>query len=206
MPHPRPWLLCLLLSVLLIGCGGPEFSPLSADARILAFGDSLTRGTGAAEGKGYPEVLAELTGREVINAGIPGERSGEGRERLPALLEAHRPDLVVLVHGGNDMLRRRPAARTREHVAAMLAQIRDHGAEAVVLGVPGPSLTLSAPGWYEEVAAEAGVPVDSDLLPRLIRDPALKSDRVHLDATGYRRMAEGVRDLLQDAGALPGGS
>ena len=88
----------------------------------------------------------------------------------------------------------------------MLAQIRDHGAEAVVLGVPGPSLTLSAPGWYEEVAAEAGVPVDSDLLPRLIRDPALKSDRVHLDATGYRRMAEGVRDLLQDAGALPGGS
>jgi lysophospholipase L1-like esterase len=205
MSHPRSAarLWCLLLSVLLVACGGPDLSPLPADARILAFGDSLTRGTGAPEGSGYPEVLAELTGREVINAGIPGELSGEGRVRLPALLETHRPDLVVLVHGGNDMLRRLPAARTRANLVAMLGQIRDHGAEAVVLGVPGPSLTLSAPGWYAEVAAEAGVPVDSALLPRLMRDPALKSDRVHPDAAGYRRMAEGVRDLLRDAGALP---
>lgn len=203
MSCSRTTVLILPLLCLLAGCGGPELSKLPGDARILAFGDSLTRGTGAGEGRGYPEVLAELTGLEVINAGVPGELSSEGRARLPALLEAHRPHLVVLVHGGNDLLRRRPAVRTRENLAAMLGQIRVRGAEALVLGVPGPSLTLSAPDWYEEVAAEAGVPVNTDLLPGLIRDPAMKSDQVHLNAAGYRRLAEGIRDLLRDRGALP---
>lgn len=191
------------LCLLLVACGGgPSVSPLETSATVLAFGDSLTRGTGAPAGSGYPEALADMTGLRVINAGIPGEVSSLGRERLPDLLAEHRPALVVLVHGGNDTLRRMPAGQTRENLKAMVGEIRAAGADVVMLGVPGRNLTLSAPAYYSEVADGLDVPIDLDTLPSLMRDRSVKSDPVHFNAEGYRRMAEGVRDLLIDAGAL----
>ncbi|MEE4301091.1 MAG: GDSL-type esterase/lipase family protein [Pseudomonadales bacterium] len=191
----------LFVLLVLGGCGGPELPPLPPRAKVLAFGDSLTYGTGAA-GQGYPEVLAELTDLAVVNAGVPGEVSARGRERLPALLEEHRPALVVLVHGGNDTLRNISPARTRENLIAMIEVSRSAGAEVVMLGVPGRNLTLSAPGYYRDVAVAADVPIDLDVLPRLMRDRAVKSDSVHFNGRGYRLMAEAVRDLLEDSGAL----
>lgn len=191
------------LCLLLVACGGgPSVSPLETSATVLAFGDSLTRGTGAPAGSGYPEALADMTGLRVINAGIPGEVSSLGRERLPDLLAEHRPALVVLVHGGNDTLRRMPAGQTRENLEAMVGEIRAAGADVVMLGVPGRNLTLSAPAYCSEVADGLDVPIDLDTLPSLMRDRSVKSDPVHFNAEGYRRMAEGVRDLLIDAGAL----
>ena len=191
------------LCLLLVACGDvPTVSPLAPGATVLAFGDSLTRGTGAPAGSGYPEALGRMTGLRVINEGIPGEVSSRGRERLPALLEEHRPALVVLVHGGNDTLRRLPAVRTRENLEAMVTAIREADADVVMLGVPGRNLTLSAPAFYADVAENLSVPIDLETLPGLMRDRSVKSDPVHFNAQGYRRMAEGVRDLLVDAGAL----
>lgn len=191
------------LCLLLVACGGgPSVSPLEPGATVLAFGDSLTRGTGAPAGSGYPEALAGMTGLRVINEGVPGEVSSQGRARLPGLLAEHRPALVVLVHGGNDTLRRMPARQTRENLEAMVGEIRAAGADVVMLGVPGRNLTLSAPAYYGEVAEGLDVPIDLGTLPSLMRDRSVKSDPVHFNAAGYRRMAEGVRDLLVDAGAL----
>jgi lysophospholipase L1-like esterase len=148
-------------------------------------------------------VLARLTGLTVINAGVPGEVSAAGRERLPALLEEHRPDLVLLVHGGNDTLRKLPPEETRANLRAMVEAGRSAGAQVAMLGVPGRSFTLSAPAFYEEVAEELVVPIDSGTLPGLLRDRSLKSDPVHLNAAGYQRLAEAVQALLVEAGALP---
>jgi lysophospholipase L1-like esterase len=195
--------IAVLLLAVLVGCGGPSLDPLPADATVLAFGDSLTYGTGAARDAAYPAVLARLTGLTVINAGVPGEVSAAGRERLPALLEEHRPDLVLLVHGGNDTLRKLPPEETRANLRAMVEAGRSAGAQVAMLGVPGRSFTLSAPAFYEEVAEELVVPIDSGTLPGLLRDRSLKSDPVHLNAAGYRRLAEAVQALLVEAGALP---
>ncbi len=193
----------LLLTIALASCGGgPELSPLGADARVLAFGDSLTFGSGAPTGRGYPEVLAELTGLEVINAGIPGETTTEGRQRLPGILAEHGPALVVLVHGGNDILRRQPAQTTRNNLIAMVEAIRHSGAQVVMLALPGASLTLAPPKYYAEVANIERVPIDDRILQRLMRSPEYKSDQVHFNAAGYRHMAEAVRDLLLKTGAL----
>ena len=65
---------------------------LSRDAVIVAFGDSLTFGSGAKDHESYPRQLAQLINRDVINEGIPGELSGEGLRRLPTVLEEHQPE------------------------------------------------------------------------------------------------------------------
>ncbi len=190
-----------------LGCSreAPRLRPLSPEAVILAFGDSLTRGTGAESGEGYPEQLARLSGRRVVNAGVPGEVSAEGVARLGRVLAEVRPELVLLCHGGNDLLRRADRTATAEHLRSMLRQVREAGAEAVLLGVPAPTVFLDPPDFYEDLADEYGVPYDGETIPRVLGDSGLKADPIHPNAEGYRRLAEAVFALLRRAGALEGG-
>ena len=170
----------------------------------MAFGDSLTFGTGANAAASYPAELERLLDRPVVNAGVPGETSAAGLKRLAAALTAHRPELVILCHGGNDILRNRPMAELERNLTAMVELIRKHRAEVVMLGVPGRNLTLSPPAAYENVAEQLDVPVDADMVPTLMGKPAFKSDQVHFNAAGYAAMAQGAMALIRDAGGLQG--
>jgi len=194
----------LPLLLLAAACGGQEsaLEPLPQEAVILAFGDSLTHGTGAKPRQSYPAVLERLTGRRVINAGRPGELSAEGVTRLGRLLERERVDLLVLCHGGNDILRRRDLEATADNLRAMIRLARGRGIATVLVGVPDFGLFLDTAGFYEDVASEMAVPIENEILPELLDDYRYKSDHVHLNAEGYRRLAEAVHVLLRERGAL----
>lgn len=196
----------LLIAVLLLAlaaCGDqPALNPLPPDAVILAFGDSLTEGVGAWEDQSYPAVLATLTGRRVINAGISGEESDAGLERLPELLATWQPDLVILGHGGNDFLRQRDTDQTKANLAWMIALTREQGSEVVLLGIPRPGLLVRTHPLYDALASELVVPLQADAIAEILSDKALKSDQIHPNAQGYRQLAEAIARLLQQAGAL----
>lgn len=191
-------------SLLLAACdkGPPAVSPLGRQAVVLAFGDSLTYGTGAERDSSYPARLEALIGRRVINAGIPGELSAEGRQRLPQLLDEHRPGLLILCHGGNDLLRQTGEETAASNLKAMISMARERGIDVVLLGVPKPALVLSAADFYGEIARESNIPYEGEVLSDILGERSLKSDRFHPNAEGYRKLAEAVEDLLKRAKAL----
>ena len=195
----------LLFLSLLAACSPtpPSLSPLPADATILAFGDSLTAGTGAHEAGSYPIQLAALSGRQVINAGVPGEVSSQGLARLPGLLDEHQPHLLILTHGGNDLLRRMEVEQTRDNLAAMIHLARDRGTEVLLVAVPAPTLLrLRSEALYAEVGQSFGIPVENGALARILSRDAMKSDPIHPNADGYRYLAETIHRLLIETGAL----
>lgn len=197
--------LCLLLMLAGMACSAsPKLPPLAADARILAFGDSLTRGTGAGAGESYPEVLSGIIGRGVINAGIPGETSAEGVVRLPSLLESERPSLVIICSGGNDFLQRRDRSETAANLQSMVRMARERGIAVVLLAVPELGFGLAPPALYRELADAEAVPLEEDALAAILAKRDLKSDYIHPNAAGYRRLAEAVARLLRKSGALGG--
>jgi len=194
----------IFLFLLLFACTNTQLtlSRLPDDAVILAFGDSLTSGVGAPPGSSYPEILENLINRKVIKSGIPGETSGEGLVRLPSELATHRPKLVLLCIGGNDLLRRMDLEKTAGNVSRMVQMIRNSGAEVVIIGVPKPGLVLSTARFYKTISEDMEVPLEGSLLPDILAESKLRSDPIHPNAEGYKRLAEGIADFLRKTGAL----
>jgi lysophospholipase L1-like esterase len=198
-------LLALLATVVLVGCGPsyPKLAKLDANATILAFGDSLTFGTGAGAGDSYPAQLELLAARKVVRSGVPGEVSEEGLARLPDVLDEVKPALLVLCHGGNDFLRKMDDARARSNVREMVKLARDRGIAVVLVATPKPAgIGIGVPLFYAEIGQEFGVPVEAKVMEAVLTDRKLKSDLVHPNATGYRKIAEAVAKVLQKSGAL----
>jgi len=197
-------LILLFLFLICIACSNSSkaLSPLSDDGVILAFGDSITYGTGADGGQSYPEVLETLIKRRVTRSGVPGETTARGRERLPGVLDSTDPDLVILCHGGNDLLQKMDAQHTAANLTSMITMIKNHGADVVLIGVPRPGLILSSASLYEKIAEEMKIPLEDKSLAKILSRGNLKSDYIHPNSQGYVILAEAIAKLLQKQGAL----
>lgn len=189
----------VLLLVALGGCRGgstPVYS-VTEDQTILAFGDSLTNGHGAAPGRSYPEQLAELTGWAVIKSGVNGETTQTGLARLPGVLQDTQPDVVLLCLGGNDFLRQHSTQSTRANLRELIARIASSGAQPILVAAPEPTLlALSDHPVYEELAREHGVPLISEVMSETLKKSAWRSERFHPNAQGYAQIAQRVAAAL----------
>ena len=191
----------VLLALLALGpgCGNhPRIAGLTESSVVLAFGDSLTVGEGASATENYPAVLAKRLGCRVVNAGVSGETSSEGVLRLPAVLRQEKVSLVILCEGGNDMLQKQADDTISKNLDAMVARVRESGTDAILIGVPKPGFfNLKAPLFYQQIASKNGILCDSETLPEILSKSSLKSDYVHPNAEGYRKMAGAIADLIQ---------
>lgn len=204
----------LLFAAVLAAAGGAcgrraTFAPVPSGASVLAFGDSVTFGTGAGPGEDWAALLASRTAWRITNAGVPGDTAEAAAGRLAPLLVEHRPALVIVELGGNDFLKRRPPAAVKEALRRMLREIRASGAQAVLVSVPEMSLLgvvarrpTDAP-LYAELGKEEGVAVIADVFSGVLGRPELCADPIHPNAEGYRVMAAGIHAALRTAGIAP---
>jgi acyl-CoA thioesterase-1 len=174
-----------ILPVAISACSdAPDYAPVADAATVLAFGDSVTHGTGASRGEDYPAQLAELTGWRIVNAGIPGDTALEATSRIDTAMTESSPAVALIELGGNDFLRRRAPGAVKEDLREILHAVRRSGSIPVLISVPELSVFAAVTGRlsdspiYGELADEENV---------------LLIDNV---------FAEGVAEALRDAGLL----
>ena len=121
-----------------------------------------------------------------------------------SVIAEHNPRLVIVCLGGNDMLRKVADPEIRRNLAAIVKTLNERGIAAVLVGVPRPALITSAPEFYAEIAKEAGIPDEGKVVTSVLYSNETKSDPIHPNAMGYRRMAGGDRGALAKGGGSLG--
>ena len=185
-----------------------RYEPIPAGSTVLAFGDSITFGTGAAPGEDFPRHLADRSGWRVINAGVPGDMARDAGARLGALLEEHQPDVVLVELGGNDFLRQRPESTVKEDLRAIVRTVEGSGALPVLVAVPRFSVlraqigALTDSDIYAELAEEELIPLIPGVLSDVLSDEALRADPIHPNSQGYQVVASGIASRLSIIGLL----
>lgn len=190
-----------------------QYQALPERANVLILGDSLTYGTGAAEGEDYATLLATSTGWNVINAGVPGNKSADGLARLPDLLAeyhdgAQKLDLLLVELGGNDFLKKVAQAETKHNLQTILMQAKVKNIPTVLLAIPefspiGAAFgSLSDHPLYAQLADEANTPLISNIFSDVLANNNLKADPIHPNAEGYRKVESELREALVRLGFI----
>ncbi len=185
-----------------MGCNPAKLTLLPQNGTILAFGDSLTIGKGVDISDSYPGILAELSGRKVINAGITGEETSEGLLRLPIILKDTKPDLIILLEGGNDILRDRDLTLIKNNLSKMIELAHNLDISIILVGVPDKNLAANSAGIYRELSEKYNLVLEENIIKTLLINPEYKYDDHHFNEKGYRLLAETLYKLLHDNGAL----
>jgi acyl-CoA thioesterase-1 len=179
-----------------------------AGQTIVVVGDSLSSGYGIAAEQSWVAMLedrlrSEGYGYKVVNASIAGDTSAGGLARLPRLLEAHDPALVILELGGNDGLRGQPVATLRDNLARMIEQSRTSGAAVVLAGIQippnyGTTYTSALAAVYPELAARFDIPLIEFLLADVaLNRELMQPDGIHPNAAGQRVVFDNVWRVLE---------
>lgn len=191
----RTWWLRACLGLLLLAQN-------AAAETLLVVGDSISAAFGLETRQGWVSLLGERLQREapqwrVVNASVSGDTSAGGLARLPALLAAHAPQLVVIELGGNDGLRGLPPAQLQQNLAAMIGQSRAAGARVVLLGMKLPPNYGPRYGQaFERVYADLGQQERVALVPFFLDRVGGVGGLVQLD--GIHPTAEAQPILLEN--------
>lgn len=205
----RDFLLDLASVALLVACGQKvKQSAVPPGSTVLAFGDSVTFGAGAAPGEDWPNRLAAMTRWDMVNAGVPGDTAEAAGSRIQSLLDEHRPALVLVELGGNDFLRRRPPSAVKEDLRSIVRAAKAARVRVVLVAVPELSLLgvvtrkpADSP-IYAQLGEEENVPVIEEVFSDILGQPELCADNIHPNAKGYQRMADGIFHGLKAVGLV----
>ena len=175
---------------------------------LLVIGDSISAAYGLDLEQGWVALLERRLAQRapswtVVNASISGDTSGGGRQRLPALLAQHQPDILVIELGGNDGLRGFPVARLQQNLTAMTEQAQQMGAEVLLLAMEippnfGRRYTDMFRASFSAVATETGAVTSPFILEGIATVPGqMQADGIHPTANAQPRLLSNVWSALE---------
>ena len=173
-----------------------DFDRSAAGQRIVAFGDSLTYGTGASSGMDYPSQLSKIISRPVINAGRPGDTTSSALQRLEKDVLAYSPDIVLITLGGNDLKNGVDADTAFKNLKMIVNLIHNQGARVIIGGLHFPFRDRGYGRGYRKLADETGAVLIPHILEGIMGSRDLMSDPIHPNDAGYKIMAERFREFL----------
>jgi len=176
---------------------------------ILFFGNSLTAGMGLEEQDAFPAVIQKKIDSisddfKVINAGLSGETTASGKNRLAWVLK-QKVDIFVLELGANDGLRGIPLNETRNNLQEMIDAVRAHNPQVKILltgmQIP-PNMGQDYTKGFRLIFPELAEKNNVSLVPFLLKDvagiPALnQADGIHPTVEGQKILANNVWEELQ---------
>lgn len=178
--------------------GSQKADSMSATDAIVCFGDSLTYGTGASPGMDYPSRLAEMLGREVINAGIPGDTTASALKRLERDVLSESPGLVLITLGGNDLKNGVSSDDALANLIEIVETLQANNARVIVGGLKFPLRDRGYGKAYAELAERTGAALIPHILEGIMGNRALMSDPIHPNDSGYELMAERFYEAIRD--------
>lgn len=188
--------------------------PTGPERLVLAFGDSLYAGYNLKRSEAYPARLEEALRKRginarVVNAGVSGDTTAAGRQRLAFTLSnlPRQPDLAIVGLGGNDMLRALPPAEARANLDAIVGELDQRGIPVVLTGmIAAPNLGQEYGRAFNAIYPELAAKYDAALVPFFLqpvlgRPGMMQADYVHPTAAGVEAIVSATVERV--AAALP---
>ncbi len=191
-------LIVVFLLIFLAGCGYTVRNLDSEGKEIICFGDSITAGVGAPEGKDYTSFLSALLGKDVLNAGVCGDTTQDALKRLKKDVLSKDPYLVIVELGGNDFLQKVPREVTLGNLKKIISRIQGQG---VMVALADMSCGLILKGYgkdFKKLARDSGSIFIPNLLKEILNKPSLKYDYIHPNEDGYKIMADRVYRAIKN--------
>jgi len=181
---------------------------LAAQQTLLMVGDSISAAYGMSLEQGWVALLEKKISTfhpdyTVVNASISGETTAGALFRLPALLEQHQPDVVVIELGGNDGLRGYPIKSLRENLTTMTRLSQAAGAEVIIVNMEippnyGGRYTSGFRESFSKVAEETGSTLAPFLLDGIAtRKDLMQNDGIHPNVSAQVKLLDNFWPTLQ---------
>jgi len=164
----------------------------SGGRNIICFGDSVTFGYGVNPGEDYPTALTKLLEKPAINAGVDGDTSALGLERLKKDVLDKDPYLVLVEFSGNDFIKKVPIDLTISNIKEMIRQIQAAGAMTVIVDISAGFFMREYRLKLAELTRQTGSIFIPAVLNGILTNPSMKSDFMHPNVHGYKIVAQRV--------------
>ena len=194
------WLLRLLAGVALVLATASAYS---APKNLLVLGDSLSAEYGLQRGTGWTGLLQQRLQQDkselrVVNASISGDTTIGGRNRLPALMTQHQPEILVIELGANDALRGLPLKTSQDNLQAMIDLSAQHKAKVLLVGMQmppnyGADYTRRFSEMFQSLAKQNKAPLVPFFMNGIATDMSLfQADRIHPNEKGQPVLLDNV--------------
>lgn len=174
-----------------------DMACLNQHIKIAAFGDSLVEGYGASRNNDFPSILSTKLGVPVSNFGHSGDTTADAVLRVDNVI-ATRPDVVIVLLGGNDALQRMPVDSTKQNLSIIIEKLQAEHIKVVLVGVMGGIGNDPYQAMFESLAKKYDLALIPNILSGVFGDRTLMSDQVHPNDAGYAKVAARILPVVQE--------